>query len=149
MQQKYWHKGAFFQGDGEEGVLGDVLQRDYDGPTGEDKVDKQMLPKIMQARLARPLLPPTPPCAVVVSLAHSVVAFSWFTLLPPSIGGHCCAEAEWVARRSRKWRRAGEGESHVCKQVPSRLRWWSMLPLRHLCCPAPPFVPHIRDLRST
>lgn len=53
--QKYWHKGAFFQGDDEEGVLGDVLRRDYDAPTGEDKVDKDMLPKIMQARALRRL----------------------------------------------------------------------------------------------
>lgn len=30
-------------------MLGDVLRRDFDGATGEDKFDKQMLPKIMQA----------------------------------------------------------------------------------------------------
>lgn len=48
--QKFWHKGAFFQAEGEEGesVLGDIMRRDYDAPTGEDKFDKQMLPKIMQ-----------------------------------------------------------------------------------------------------
>ena len=51
--QKYWHKGAFFQGDGGDGedVLGDVMHRSYDAPTGEDKFDKQMLPKIMQVCL--------------------------------------------------------------------------------------------------
>ena len=50
--QKYWHKGAFFQseGDAEEAVLGDIMHRDYNAPTGEDKFDKEMLPKIMQAR---------------------------------------------------------------------------------------------------
>lgn len=51
MLQKYWHRGAFFQGEGEEGdsILGDVMHRDYNAPTGEDKFDKEMLPKIMQA----------------------------------------------------------------------------------------------------
>jgi hypothetical protein len=51
--QKYWHKGAFFQGEDEEGgesILGDVMHRDYDAPTGEDKFDRQILPKIMQVR---------------------------------------------------------------------------------------------------
>jgi hypothetical protein len=49
--QKYWHRGAFFQGEGEEeeSVLGDIMHRDYNAPTGEDKFDKEMLPKIMQA----------------------------------------------------------------------------------------------------
>lgn len=46
--QKYWHKGAFFQGDDEAEVLGGVLQRSYDGPTGEDRFNKEALPKIMQ-----------------------------------------------------------------------------------------------------
>lgn len=50
--QKYWHKGAFFQTEDHEGenVLGDIIHRSYDAPTGEDRVDKEMLPKIMQAR---------------------------------------------------------------------------------------------------
>lgn len=51
--QEYWHKGAFFQTEEEmagEDVLGDVMRREYDAPTGEDKFDKQMLPKIMQVR---------------------------------------------------------------------------------------------------
>ena len=50
LLQKYWHKGAFFQAEDAEGesVLGDIMHRDYDGATGEDKVDRQMLPKIMQ-----------------------------------------------------------------------------------------------------
>lgn len=49
--QKYWHRGAFFQGEDEDGasVLGDIMHRDYNAPTGEDKFDKEMLPKIMQA----------------------------------------------------------------------------------------------------
>ncbi|KAL4450606.1 hypothetical protein ABPG77_000962 [Micractinium sp. CCAP 211/92] len=51
--QKYWHKGAFFQSEDHEGesVLGDIMHRSYDAPTGEDRVDKEMLPKIMQARV--------------------------------------------------------------------------------------------------
>ncbi|KAL4433599.1 hypothetical protein ABPG75_000040 [Micractinium tetrahymenae] len=50
--QKYWHKGAFFQTEDHEGesVLGDIMHRSYDAPTGEDRVDKEMLPKIMQVR---------------------------------------------------------------------------------------------------
>lgn len=50
--QKYWHRGAFFQGEDEDGasVLGDTMHRDYNAPTGEDKFDKEMLPKIMQVR---------------------------------------------------------------------------------------------------
>ena len=50
LLQKYWHKGAFFQGEDEDGeaVLGDIMRRDYDAPTGEDKFDRQMLPKVMQ-----------------------------------------------------------------------------------------------------
>ena len=46
--QKYYHKGAFFQGDDQEEVLGDVLKRSYDGATGEDRFNKEALPKIMQ-----------------------------------------------------------------------------------------------------
>ena len=59
LLQKYWHKGAFFQAEDAEGesVLGDIMHRDYDGATGEDKVDRQMLPKIMQVRLQGPADP--------------------------------------------------------------------------------------------
>ena len=50
--QKYWHQGAFFQeapddkggrGGGEE-----IYGRDYSAPTGEDKMDKSVLPSAMQ-----------------------------------------------------------------------------------------------------
>ena len=52
--QKYYHKGAFFQAapDDERGTVGgeDIFQRDYTGPTGEDKFDKSALPAVMQVR---------------------------------------------------------------------------------------------------
>ena len=48
--QKYWHKGAFFQDEGDAGrnAVGgdDIFRRDYSGPTGEDKMDKTVLPKV-------------------------------------------------------------------------------------------------------
>ncbi len=54
--QKYWHRGAFFQteadtGEGEdEGVATTIARRDFSAPTGEDKMDKAILPQIMQVR---------------------------------------------------------------------------------------------------
>lgn len=51
--QKYWHKGAFFQDEGDAGkdaVGGDsIFRRDYSGPTGDDKMDKSVLPKVHSA----------------------------------------------------------------------------------------------------
>lgn len=48
--QKYWHKGAFFQDEGDAGkdaVGGDnIFGRDYSAPTGDDKMDKTVLPKV-------------------------------------------------------------------------------------------------------
>ncbi len=48
--QKYWHKGAFFQDEGDAGkdaVGGDsIFRRDYSAPTGDDKMDKTVLPKV-------------------------------------------------------------------------------------------------------
>lgn len=53
--QKYWHRGAFFQDAGDaqaEGasIAGDITQRDFSAPTGEDLFDRASLPKIMQKR---------------------------------------------------------------------------------------------------
>ncbi|PNW83267.1 hypothetical protein CHLRE_05g232950v5 [Chlamydomonas reinhardtii] len=52
--QKYWHKGAFFQetADDTRGTTGvdDIFKRDYSAPTGMDKFDKSMLPKVMQVK---------------------------------------------------------------------------------------------------
>jgi hypothetical protein len=57
FMQKYWHKGAYYQTGAddefqeskarEEGVE-EVYARDYSAPTGEDKFDKSILPKVMQ-----------------------------------------------------------------------------------------------------
>lgn len=48
--QKYWHKGAFFQDAGDAGMdaVGgdDIFRRDYSEATGEDKMDKSVLPKV-------------------------------------------------------------------------------------------------------
>jgi len=44
--QKYYHAGAFFK----EGEEGDVQVRDYSGATGEDLIDKTLLPKVMQVK---------------------------------------------------------------------------------------------------
>lgn len=42
--QKYYHKGAFYRG-GDDDVIKDM---DFSAPTGEDLIDKSMLPKVMQ-----------------------------------------------------------------------------------------------------
>jgi len=47
--QKYWHKGAFFQDvpdAADKGAGGDeIFGRDFSAPTGDDKMDKTVLPK--------------------------------------------------------------------------------------------------------
>ncbi|GFR53049.1 hypothetical protein Agub_g15750 [Astrephomene gubernaculifera] len=52
--QKYWHKGAYFQEapDDTRGTAGSdaIYTRDYSAPTGMDKVDKSLLPKVMQVK---------------------------------------------------------------------------------------------------
>ncbi|KAL3702014.1 hypothetical protein R1sor_020036 [Riccia sorocarpa] len=53
FMQKYYHKGAFFQsGSDDRAVPGtdDVFRRDFSAPTGEDKMDKTILPKVMQVK---------------------------------------------------------------------------------------------------
>lgn len=54
FMQKYFHKGAFFQSDANEhaatsGTDG-IFTRDFSAPTGEDKMDKTILPKVMQVK---------------------------------------------------------------------------------------------------
>jgi microfibrillar-associated protein 1 len=44
--QKYYHKGAFFREGGEQ----DVYNKDFSAPTGEDIIDKTLLPKVMQVK---------------------------------------------------------------------------------------------------
>lgn len=41
--QKYYHKGAFYQDL-------DILQRDYSSATGEDTINKELLPEVMQVK---------------------------------------------------------------------------------------------------
>jgi microfibrillar-associated protein 1 len=45
FMQKYYHKGAFFNDDSEN-----LLNRDYNQPTLEDKFDKSILPSVMQVK---------------------------------------------------------------------------------------------------
>ncbi|KAL4560599.1 hypothetical protein LXL04_032752 [Taraxacum kok-saghyz] len=54
FMQKYYHKGAFFQNDPDDtaataGADG-IFHRDFSSPTGEDKMDKTILPKVMQVK---------------------------------------------------------------------------------------------------
>lgn len=54
FMQKYYHKGAFFQStpDDRAGTAGadEIFRRDFSSPTGEDKMDKTILPKVMQVK---------------------------------------------------------------------------------------------------
>lgn len=54
FMQKYYHKGAFFQSDSDDlaGTAGSagIYTRDFSAPTGEDKMDKTILPKVMQVK---------------------------------------------------------------------------------------------------
>lgn len=54
FMQKYYHKGAFFQSDADDlsATAGSdhIFQRDFSSPTGEDKMDKTILPKVMQVK---------------------------------------------------------------------------------------------------
>nr|GFB30916.1 hypothetical protein [Tanacetum cinerariifolium]GFB30970.1 hypothetical protein [Tanacetum cinerariifolium] len=53
--QRYYHKGAFFQDESADNTAGTtggdgILQLDYSAPTGEDKMDRTRLPKVMQVK---------------------------------------------------------------------------------------------------
>ncbi|XP_039140760.1 LOW QUALITY PROTEIN: microfibrillar-associated protein 1-like [Dioscorea cayenensis subsp. rotundata] len=54
FMQKYYHKGAFFQSEADDhaATVGsdDIFERDFSAPTGEDKMDKTILPKVMQVK---------------------------------------------------------------------------------------------------
>lgn len=53
FMQKYFHKGAFFQteSDDRDGAGGEeIFKRDFSAPTGEDRMDKTILPKVMQVK---------------------------------------------------------------------------------------------------
>lgn len=54
FMQKYYHKGAFFQNEsGDHATTAgsdNIFKRDFSAPTGEDKMDKSILPKVMQVK---------------------------------------------------------------------------------------------------
>lgn len=54
FMQKYYHKGAFFQSDVDDYATtagtDTIYKRDFSAPTGEDKMDKTILPKVMQVK---------------------------------------------------------------------------------------------------
>lgn len=70
--QKYWHKGAFFQETSDNPYsrdqVDDVYARDYSAPTGEDKLDKSVLPKVMQVSYCPH---PKSCCALGMLLVHT------------------------------------------------------------------------------
>lgn len=54
FMQKYYHKGAFFQSAADDRASSvqseTIFRRDFSAPTGEDKMDKTILPKVMQVK---------------------------------------------------------------------------------------------------
>ncbi|CAL5047933.1 unnamed protein product [Urochloa decumbens] len=54
FMQRYYHKGAFFQEKADDGSqmsgVDVIYKRDFSAPTGEDKMDKSILPKVMQVK---------------------------------------------------------------------------------------------------
>lgn len=54
FMQKYYHKGAFFQTDADDPAATagahNIYHRDFSAPTGDDKMDKTILPKVMQVK---------------------------------------------------------------------------------------------------
>lgn len=49
FMQKYHHKGAFFQSNGDltDASMNELFNRDFNMPTGEDKMDKSVLPAVL------------------------------------------------------------------------------------------------------
>lgn len=47
FMQKFYHKGAYFQ---DRQDAAEIFSRDYNMPVGEDKMDKSVLPAVLQKR---------------------------------------------------------------------------------------------------
>ncbi|WCJ43562.1 microfibrillar-associated protein-related [Euphorbia peplus] len=54
FMQKYYHQGPFFQDNADDiaatAGTSDIYKRDYSAPTGDDKLNKAILPKVMQVK---------------------------------------------------------------------------------------------------
>ena len=54
FMQRYYHKGCFFQQDADDAAQTagscEIYRRDFSGPTGLDKMDVSVLPKVMQVK---------------------------------------------------------------------------------------------------
>ncbi|XP_022742384.1 microfibrillar-associated protein 1-like [Durio zibethinus] len=54
FMQKYYHKGAFYQTEVDDPAAtagaDSIFQRDFSAPTGDDNMDKTILPKVMQVK---------------------------------------------------------------------------------------------------
>lgn len=54
FMQKYYHRGCFFAESPDDArqttAVSDIFSRDFSAPTGEDKMDRTVLPKVMQVR---------------------------------------------------------------------------------------------------
>ena len=51
FMQRYYHRGGFFQDDASLAKQGELAQRDFQQPTGQDaEVDISLLPKVMQVK---------------------------------------------------------------------------------------------------
>ena len=82
--QKYWHKGAFFQDAGDAGrdaVGGDaIFTRDFSAPTGDDKMDKTVLPKVLCALFSLPAVHRRHHCLVCVGVRPRASHTAWTAL---------------------------------------------------------------------
>lgn len=98
--QKYWHKGAFFQETSDNPYAKDdvdaVYTRDYSAPTGDDKLDKSVLPKVMQVE---PI--PACPSAMNSTSQGARLALCTYTHIDCSIVYSCFANLRAQAARAR------------------------------------------------
>lgn len=50
FMQKYYHKGVFYMDEDSVKTATDARAKSYDGATGEDRVNKEALPEVLQVR---------------------------------------------------------------------------------------------------